>query len=42
MVCAGFLSVTPHFTAFLREDELLKMFQLRKGIIIFSHKSLTL
>lgn len=42
MVCAGFLSVTLHFTAFFREDEPLKMFQLRKDIIIFSHKSLTL
>lgn len=41
-VCAGFLSVTLHFTTFLREDEPLKMFQLRKCIIIFSHKRPTL
>jgi len=37
MVCAVFLSVTLLFTALLREDEPLKMFQLRKDIIIFSH-----
>lgn len=40
MVCARFVSVTLYFTAFLGEDEPLKMFQQRKDII-FSHKSLS-
>lgn len=36
MVCTGFLSVTLHFDAFLREDEPLNMFWLGEGIIFFT------